>query len=61
MAHEKLARRLIDQRGRKSTRRQAGFSCATLYFTNVRVFILVTKRAELVIVWNTASAISGLY
>jgi len=31
MAHEKPARRLIEKRGRRSTRRWAGFSCAILY------------------------------
>jgi len=30
VAHEKPARRLVDQRGRRSTRRRAGFSCAIL-------------------------------
>jgi len=32
VAHEKPARRLVDQRPHWSTRRRAGFSCATLYF-----------------------------
>ena len=31
MSHEKPARRLVDERGRRSTRRRAGLSWATLY------------------------------
>jgi len=31
VVHEKPARHLVDQRGRRCTRWRAGFSCATLY------------------------------